>query len=360
MVNKFKFARDRRWKTGTKEKGDAFFAIALSATVLAFFVGISLAFLEPHDVHSQAIEEKSRPTNIDDSPIYLKREFIYLGSRLIAIDEAGVVASRPAEPIVWTPRTGLWRGIGESSGSPLSIQFGEGAQEAFLADLDGDGRDDRIVLERESGSWSVMNSFGMAKRKFRFGAPGDVFSIGDLDGDGRSDITAFESESGVWSIRYSVDERVDRIEFGARGDKPCLGDFDSDGRIDLAVWRDAASTLLIRHSSDLGNRTVSLPGDSGEASCADFDGDGRADIALRRGNSWTIRSSRTGAVKHITLSDSRGDAVIADYDGDGKADVATWDSESGFWEIVASGTNTVRRFKHGSFGDRALAGVMGR
>lgn len=360
MVNKFKSARDRRWKGSAEEKGDAFFAIALSATVLAFFVGISLAFLEPHDVHSQAIEKKSRPTNLDDSPIYLKREFIYLGSRLIAIDEAGAGASKPAEPIVWSPRTGLWRGIGESEGSPLSIQFGEGAQEAFLADLDGDGRDDRIVLERESGTWSVMNSFGMVKRKFRFGSPGDVFSIGDFDGDGRADISAFESGSGVWSIRYSADERVDRIEFGTRGDKPCLGDFDADGRTDLAVWRDEQSKLLIRHSSDSKTTTVSMPGDFGEPSCADFDGDGRADVTLRRGNSWTIRSSRTGLEKKVTLSDSRGEAVIADYDGDGKADLATWDSESGFWEIMTSGTNTVRRFKHGRFGERAVAGVMWR
>lgn len=360
MVTKFKSARNRGWSSSAKDKGDAFFAVALSATVLAFFVGISLAFLEPHDVHSQAIEEKSRSSNLDDSPIYLKREFIYLGSRLIAIDEAGAVASKPARPIVWSPRTGLWRGVGESDVSPLSVQFGEGAQEAFLADFDGDGRDDRIVLERESGSWSVMNSFGITNRKFRFGAPGDMFSIGDFDGDGRSDIAAFESQSGVWSIRYSGDERVDRVEFGTHGDRPCLGDFDADGRTDLAVWRDEQSKLLIRHSSDSKTTKISMSGDFGKPSCADFDGDGRADVAFRRGNNWTIRSSRTGLVKHITLSDSRGDAVIADYDGDGKADVATWDAETGVWEIHSSATGKVRRFEHGGIGDTPLAGTPGR
>jgi hypothetical protein len=361
MSQKISVRLNESRKRGTRESDSGFFAIAMSASLVAFFIGIAFALLHPTDAHSQVMSGGHEPESSERPAIHLSREFIYLGSRLIAIDEAGASdIPMSGEPVIWSPRTGAWRRFGESGLLPTAIIHGTGGDEAFLGDFDGDGIDDPVVLERSLGHWSVRNSFGGSKITFGFGRPSDVFSIADFDGDGRNDIAAFDSPSGEWAIRYTSDSRVDRLEFGLRGDQPCVGDFDGDGRADPAVWRNRDSALHILGSIDRRSKTIRLPNRTGQPVCADFDGDGRSDLAVRSVDLLTFRRSAADSIDDISVGDDLGSLLVKDVDRDGKADLLFWTEKSGIWEIHKSLTGAVMRLRHGGVGDIPLVGVLGR
>lgn len=359
MHFKIKSRRDFRGDK-SRRATDNFTLIAISSSVLAFLAGVAIAFFQPIGVHSQQSGDASSPSTESAPVFHLKREFIYLGSRLIAIDEAGARPVIPDEPMVWSPRTGLWRGLGDSEISPTVISFGDPGDEPFLADMDGDGIADRIVLAREDGKWKIKDSFAGSIRDFRFGSSTDRFSINDFDGDGRADIAAFDVEKGTWLIRYSDDGKVAQIEFGLPHDIPCVADFDGDGRADIAVWRGSDSTVNFIGSADAKAGAISVVKGVGRPVCADFDGDGRGDVALVDESEWSVRFSRSLSVKKFTVPDANGIPVVADYDGDGRADLATWNGDSSVWNILESRSGAIRTFRHGQKGDIPLAGLFRR
>jgi hypothetical protein len=359
MAEKINSKRRFAERKKQKRRGDFAF-IAISTSVLAFLAGLSIAFFEPVDVHSQQTPA-SEPKASDPQPVFhLKREFIYLGSRLIAIDEAGSTPIAPDEPMVWSPKTGVWRSLGENEISPTAIRFGREDEEPFLADIDGDGIADRVLLERRNAKWTVRSAFDGRTSHFRFGSSSDEFTFADFDGDGRADIASFDSSSGKWSIRHADDSRVAQVDFGLPGDVACVSDFDGDGRADIAVWRDKDSTLNFLGSLDLKSGMILMNGQKGRPLCADFDGDGRADIAVIGRQQGFLRLSRSEEIKVIDAIDPYGIPIIADFDGDGRTDLATWNRESGILNVRESRSVSIRRFKHGQSGDIPLAGSLRR
>lgn len=342
-----------------KRRGEFAF-IAISTSVLAFLAGLSIAFFEPVDVHSQQTPVSESKASDSQPVFHLKREFIYLGSRLIAIDEAGSTPIVPDEPMVWSPKTGVWRSLGENEISPTAIRFGKENDEPFLADIDGDGVAERVLFERRNAKWTVRSAFDGRISDFRFGSSSDEFTFADFDGDGRADIASFDSSSGKWSIRHADDSRVAQVDFGILGDVPCVSDFDGDGRADIAVWRSKDSTLNFLGSLDLKSGMILMKGQKGRPLCADFDGDGRADIAIIEKQQGVLRFSRSEETKVIDAIDPDGIPIIADFDGDGTMDLATWNRESGIWNVHESRSGSIRRFKHGQSGDIPLAGSFRR
>lgn len=361
MARKIRINRNQFDSKPLRQTNNCFALIALSSSVLAFFLGIGLGFLEPTGVHSQTTGENRGASPSDpQQTLHLKREFIYLGSRLIAIDEAGSPFTVPDEPMTWSPRSGLWRGLRDSELSPSFIRFGGIDDEPFLSDFDGDGLMDQILLDRKNANWTIRNSFSGTLSEFRFGQPTDVFSLADLDGDGRADITAFDVTSGRWTIRYSTGPRFDQVDFGKSDDLPCIGDFDGDGRADVAVWRDSTSTLHLRRSSDGGFEEISMNGRQGQALCSDFDGDGRADVLLKTEKDWLIRLTGSGVFEVIDMKGATGLPVVADFDGDGRKDISLWNTETAIWTVFESGSGNLRSFRHGNKGDKPLAGFFRR
>jgi hypothetical protein len=190
----------------------------------------------------------------------------------------------------------------------------------------------------------------------QWGAPGDRAFPADYDGDGRADLAVFRPREGgeeaLWWIRRSGDGGVVRRQWGsvALGDVPVPADYDGDGRTDLAVWRPAQGDWLVLRSSDgqaaswrFGHGTdVPVP--------ADYDGDGRADLATYFQGTWLVYGSRSGNVT-LQLGGGTDIPVPADYDGDGRADIAVWSPDTGVWQILQSGTQTIRTVQWGAPGD---------
>ena len=196
-----------------------------------------------------------------------------------------------------------------------------------VGDFDGDGRDDIAIQENVFGQWYFMTSNGS---RFITQAWGDSVNIeiqysaiesGDVDGDGRDELLMLNSVTGFWLVGFVNQE--DTFETWARWTTEAawtnvlVGDFDGDGRDDIAaqtgtpggdrdgVWYVAPSVInedvapeqlrgrfVGQKWSDRWNPAWGIT----SFGAADLDGDGRADIVGRTadGGSFLVGRS-TGA-----------------------------------------------------------------
>jgi hypothetical protein len=225
---------------------------------------------------------------------------------------------------------------------------GFAAHDRFLvADLNGDGRDDLVVVNTDDWSMpyvgllrSTGNSFWMSQR-YDGDIPGwgglarhDEFFVGDLTGNGSDDLVIFNGDD--WSMAYvglfragaagySMMHRYDGDIPGwgglAQHDRLILGDFDGDGKCDvfvfngedwsmayLGLFRSTGSGLAYVHRHD-----GDVPGWDGlarhdEFFAADIDGTGRCDLWAWNDQDWST--------EYLGRMLSSGTDLKADYVGD--------------------------------------------
>jgi FG-GAP-like repeat len=264
----------------------------------------------------------------------LSKEYIYAGSRMLAVEDANASAAPPADLAVWRPSTGFWYVLGGSTGSQqTAFQWGGTTGTTpdvpVPGDYDGDGKTDFSVFRPSNGTWYVTRSSDGSNFAYAFGQTGDRMAQADYDGDGKTDAAVYRD--GWWYIQRSS-EGFTSFNFGLASDKPAAADYDGDGKADLAVWRPGDATFYTLKSSTnfTTNETASFPNTSQQPVSGDYDGDGKADYAIRYNDTWIIRNSSTGTIPTPVSWQSGGDrAVQNDYDGDGKVDIAVWKNASG-------------------------------
>ena len=89
----------------------------------------------------------------------LSKEYIYAGSRMLAVEDANASAAPPADLAVWRPGTGYWYVLGGTTGSqPTSFQWGGSGDKAVPGDYDGDGKTDAAVYRPSNGTWYLQRS----------------------------------------------------------------------------------------------------------------------------------------------------------------------------------------------------------
>lgn len=296
----------------------------------------------------------SVPAPVMTSTPQLSKEYIYAGSRLLAVEDANASTAPPADLAVWRPDTGVWWVLGGQGSQQTIVQWGSSTDQTAPGDYDGDGKTDFAVWRNTNGSgtWYMVNSSTSDSTQSYdyFGGNNDKVASADFDGDGKTDAGLFNTSTGIWTIHYSSGGDPVFSQFGISGDIPTPADFDGDGKADLTVFRPSSSStakanFYVYRSSDATAQTIEFGDYQDKPVVADYDGDGRADVAVRKYNTgdWTIKQSSNNQTVTTNWGNWTDKEVQNDYDGDGKVDVAVWRPSTGQWWILNSsgGNRTV-------------------
>jgi hypothetical protein len=264
----------------------------------------------------------------------------------------------------------------EFSGARDIATVGDNAVDSLIADLDGDGRDDLVVLSVESvtGTLRVFEGTGTQHvnlvTAFGVGTNPEAVSAGDLDGDGDLDLAVANSDSD----NVQLFENTGGLTFVLRqtlgvsnGDSPSdivLTDINGDGLADVVVAN--ANTplgargvsLFINNNSSpgAGNYSFSGPtnlnsgGQTVALEAADLDGDGDPDlVAVVIDTDQVLTFENQGGTLAIPTAINTGDSPVAiavnDLNRDGRADLIVGKQSTGFALEVYFG---IGPFQYGS------------
>ena len=283
----------------------------------------------------------------------LSKEYIYAGSRLLAVEDANANAAPPADLAVWRKSTGVWYVLGGPGSTYTEFGWGNSTDIPAQGDFDGDGKTDFSVFRPSEGNWYVFYSSTSTYAVINYGTNGDKPVMADFDGDGKTDLVLYRPSTSVWYFKYSSTGAYYSLQYGLSSDVPAAADYDGDGRADIGVWRPSTHTFYSTNSSN-GQIVQTSFGSTGDTPvCADYDGDGKANYAVRSGASWIVMNA---ALTAPTTTTPPGDIpsdipVPNDYDGDGKVDIAVWHDANGFWSIRQSSNGQPRYVQFGSSGD---------
>jgi hypothetical protein len=235
-------------------------------------------------------------------------------------------------------------------------------QAVELADLNGDGRLDLVVLN--SGLSVLLNNgdgtFGAAAGYPAGGDPGQV-AIGDLTGDGRLDLAVTNPGSGVVSLLINNGDGTFAAPAALTAPYPAgvaAVDLNGDGKLDLAVLCQQTGPVLPPTSYDgslsvfLGHGDgafdpplgLQLTGDHFAGIAAgDLDGDGKPDLVVAERQIQNdyfdvlIGHGDGTFVPAVAYAGSGESVTMADLDGDGKPDLVF---TPGLWTRLNNGDGT--------------------
>ena len=88
----------------------------------------------------------------------LSKEYIYAGSRLLAVEDANANAAPPADLAVWRPSTGVWYVLGGMGSAQVAYGWGANGDIPAQGDFDGDGKTDFSIFRPSTGAWWVLRS----------------------------------------------------------------------------------------------------------------------------------------------------------------------------------------------------------
>jgi hypothetical protein len=341
-------------------------ATAILAFLALGVLGAGLKYLDEDAKAEMAKNKKDRsflssvnPFMPPPSPtptVQLSKQYIYAGSKLLAVADAGAEAVPPADLAIWRPSNGLWCVLGGTGSAQTIYGWGMNGDQPAPGDYDGDGKTDFAVYRGSSTTFWIMKSSDNTYYGVTQGANGDKPVPGDYDGDGKTDTALFRSSNSTWYIVQSSDSGGVSTTWGTTSDKTAPADYDGDGKADITVWRPSDKTFYTLPSTGgsyqaytVGSATTDTPVPG------DYTGDGKADFAVLNGNYWIIRDSSTGSTSSTQWQNAGDIPVQNDYDGDGKVDIASWRDSNGYWYIRQSSfvgqSNELRSVAWGMSGD---------
>jgi hypothetical protein len=160
----------------------------------------------------------------------LSKEYIYAGSRLLAVEDANANAAPPADLAIWRPSNGEWWVMGGQNSQQVTQGWGTNGDKPVPGDYDGDGKTDFAVFRGSNQTWYILQSSNGAWNTWVFGTSADVLAPADFDGDGKTDSAYFRANDpstglGSWYIRKSSDSTWYGFQFGVSSDVPAPADY---------------------------------------------------------------------------------------------------------------------------------------
>lgn len=259
--------------------------------------------------------------------------------------------------------------------SRQSLDEREGADpsDMLAADFDKDGKIDVAFVDREQGKLLIYRntseagypSFGVAQI-FNTGSFCYYIRTADLDGDGRLDIvvankqgysvSVFRNLSTAGTIQLA--QRIDYISaVSAPANGLALADFDRDGKIDVAITIPSLTSglLLLRNTSTTGSINFAVPvfqsitGALTEIQTADLDRDGYEDLVIGDliGRIYLLRNVSTIGSFSFTLQSTLAVGalpvrpVIGDLNQDDRPDIVAGSSDNGSLVVFKNNTQSV-------------------
>ncbi len=228
----------------------------------------------------------------------------------------------------------------------------------FVADVDGDGKDELINKYIKAYNWEHRikfrvfgydentNSF-VRKKNLEYMAKNigtcilckrDIENVifRDFDGDGADEVFFKYEKHDAWYIGSLVRQTRDKLNFSSFDYDADVypGDFNGDGAFDILALGNRNVVYSFSEDAVLMDRDNNFPSKWHEVFTGDFNGDGRCDVLTWNKNSgWHINffkgNSFAWPAWDITLNQNtrkpnhapKYDVFIADYNGDGKADI---------------------------------------
>jgi len=216
-------------------------------------------------------------------------------------------------------------------------------------DLDGDGRNDVVVLTEASTDLFVQDAEGRLRAEARLPNAtdgSDGFMVADLNGDGALDLIYVASDSD-WPVRFRLGQG--QADFGPEMRSRSAGirgisvdDLDDDGRSEVIVIGRRSGRAIVMEVAEKENSSGDLPlsslrivpfselkdADSRGVALADLDRDGYPDLIVSEPSAARLvvyhggtQGQFGGAQSYPSLLGSR-QPRVADLDDDGLLDIA--------------------------------------
>ncbi len=277
-----------------------------------------------------------------------------------------IVANKTAGNVAVYRNTSTAGSISVSSfAAPVAVTTGSNPFCVAVGDVDGDGKKDIVVTNQGSSTVSVfrniatsgaitLGSFG-ARVDFVTGLTPFNVVLADLDGDGKPEMVVTNKDAATISVLRNTATAgvINSSSFAAKVDYAApadvwglaVGDVDGDAKVDVvvtgstgntvAVYRNTSSTGVIDASTlagFVGYTTATLPT---SVAVSDVDGDGKSDLLVANNTSNSVsvlrNTSTTGVIDASSFAAkvdfATGTAprtiAVGDVNGDGKPDMVT-------------------------------------